>query len=197
MWSYLTVYPFIRPFSPMRKGSENRGFHGLEKHNWPFGFIGFCQAKAGSVRATRHSVHLSNKIGCHPGVSNLGAIRQNPPFLCRVHKKSLSRKDISWQALVEVTGFEPATFWSRKMEGYPLISAIDRNYLIIPDRKATIRFSFRFAFQGFYGCQILNRLLSGIIQVVCSGMNLIFGFGLFDMPKNIFFQLSTLASFGK
>ena len=99
--------------------------------------------------------------------------------------------------VVEVTGFEPATFWSRKMEGYPLVSAIDRNYMIIPDRKATIRFSFRFAFQGFYGCQILNRLLSGIIQVVCSGMNLIFGFGLFDMPKNIFFQLSTLASFGK
>ena len=76
-------YRFIRPFSPMRKGSENRGFHGSQKHNRPFGFIGFCQAKAGSVRATRHSVHLSNKIGCHPGVSNLGAIRQNPPFLCK------------------------------------------------------------------------------------------------------------------
>ena len=29
------------------------------------------------------------------------------------------------------------------------------------------------------------------------GMNHIFGFGLFDMLKNIFFQLSTLASFGK
>ena len=88
-------------------------------------------------------------------------------------------------------------FGPEKMGGYPPLSGCFRICLIIPDRKATIRFSFRFALYKDYG---RNKTESAVIRLPPDGkfgMKHNFGFGLFDMPKNIFFQLSTLASFGK
>ena len=58
-------------------------------------------------------------------------------FVQRV-EKNRTELDNSDRFLVEVTGFEPATFWSRKMEGHPILSVFINICLIIPDRKATI-----------------------------------------------------------
>ena len=71
-------------------------------------------------------------------------------FVQRV-EKNRTRKDFLARFLVEVTGFEPATFWSRKNEACPATSTSIHVCLIIPDRKATICFSFRFAFRVFFG----------------------------------------------
>ena len=100
-------------------------------------------------------------------------------------EKSRTRKDFLARFLVEVTGFEPATFWSRKMEEYPLVSSVDRNCLIIPDRNATICFASRFAFRKIYG--LLKTLLTAIRFYPDSNleMNHIFGFRIFDIPKTL------------
>ena len=71
------------------------------------------------------------------------------------------------------------------MKGYPLVSSVDRNCLIIPDRKSTICFASRFAFRKIYG--LLKTLLTAIRFYPDSNleMNQIFGFRIFDMPKTL------------
>ena len=87
--------------------------------------------------------------------------------------------------MVEVTGFEPATFWSRKNEARPATSAFIHVCLIIPDRKATICFSFRFALHRIYGWPNTESTAIRFYPDGKFGMNHIFGFGLFDLP-NVF-----------
>ena len=71
---------------------------------------------------------LSDKIRCNPVVST---IRYYPPNLCKAHKKNRTEHDISARFLVEVTGFEPATFWSRRIRS---LSAFVRKYPLMSFR---------------------------------------------------------------
>ena len=66
-------------------------------------------------------------------------------------EKNRTEPNNSDRFLVEVTGFEPATFWSRKMGGYPVVSVIELICRIIPDRKPAVCFSLRFAPNRRYG----------------------------------------------
>ena len=68
---------------------------------------------------------------------------------------------------------------------YTATSAFIHVCLIIPDRKATICFSFMFALHRIYGWPNTESTAIRFYPDGKFGMNHIFGFGLFDIPKTL------------